>query len=425
MGEAASRPKRAIIILNFGDISKDGNTRNFLFNLFFDKRIIDLPRPLRFIIANIIAFRRSKTTQEISNKLGSNNLSENTQKQATLIENALNSLDPNANYKTFVSMRYSSPYAFDVIKQVMEYKPDEVFLLPLYPQYSTTTTLSAFDSWEEALEQYNKILPSDIFVVYEYKIRLWVKKLYQMILQKINKNTPPPTTALEEEIINNSQGEKLESIIKSIVPHKLLCCFSDLNGFIETLGNALINALKGIPPNKKIKILISAHGLPMKIVNKGDPYPAQVEYSAKKLMEYININYKIPQENEVVVCYQSKVGPMEWLTPATDKEIIKAAATNMAIVIVPISFVSEHSETVVELDQEYYELAKKSGAEIYVRIPTVQFDQKFIETLAKLVISEINKTQQNNCLCEKLNGNVKCCYNNLIKEFSVLSKIIK
>ena len=127
-------------------------------------------------------------------------------------------------------------------------------------------------------------------------------------------------------------------------------------------------------------MLFSAHGLPKKIVEKGDPYQWQVEQSVAavvKAMGEVNLDYQ--------VCYQSRVGPLEWIGPATEAEIERAGGEGRPVIVVPIAFVSEHSETLVELDIEYRELAEKAGVPVYLRVPTVSRNADFIAGLARQI----------------------------------------
>src|SRR5262249_21133141 len=124
---------------------------------------------------------------------------------------------------------------------------------------------------------------------------------------------------------------------------------------------------------RRPRLLFSAHGLPKKIVRRGDPYPAQVEQSARAIAATLGL-----AEADWVVCYQSRVGPLEWIGPYTDEEIRRAGREDVAVVLFPIAFVSEHSETLVELDIDYRHLAERSGVPDYVRIPTVGTTPAFI-----------------------------------------------
>ena len=128
------------------------------------------------------------------------------------------------------------------------------------------------------------------------------------------------------------------------------------------------------------RVLLSAHGLPKRTVARGDPYQSQVEMTAAAVRAAL-----ARPGLDSVVCYQSRVGPLEWLGPATDAEIRRAGAEKRGLIVAPIAFVSEHSETLVELDIEYAHLAEQSGVPHYVRVPTVATAPSFIAGLARLV----------------------------------------
>jgi ferrochelatase len=125
-------------------------------------------------------------------------------------------------------------------------------------------------------------------------------------------------------------------------------------------------------------VLFSAHGLPERVIKAGDPYQSQVEQTAKAIVDVIG-------GLDWTVCYQSRVGPLKWIGPSTDAEIARAGADKVSVVLYPLSFVSEHSETLVELDIEYRHLAEKAGVSTYVRVPTVGTHPLFIAGLARLV----------------------------------------
>jgi ferrochelatase len=133
------------------------------------------------------------------------------------------------------------------------------------------------------------------------------------------------------------------------------------------------------------RLLLSAHGLPKKVVAGGDPYQWQVERTAKALVAALDI-----PDLDWTICYQSRVGPLKWLEPATDVEIRKAGAQGKGLIVAPIAFVSEHSETLVELDIEYGKLAREAGVPDYRRAATVGADPTFIEGLAGLVRRAMN-----------------------------------
>lgn len=314
--------KTAVVLMNLGGPDSLKAVKPFLFNLFNDKAIIALPQPLRRIVASFIASKRASAAREIYEQLGgASPILEQTQAQAQALEAELRQ---RGDFRVFIAMRHWHPFSAQAVAQVKEYNPDKVVLLPLYPQYSTTTTQSAFDAW--------------------YK---------------------------------EAKAQGLSA------PHHPICCYPFDNHLVEAhltlIRPALEKAAKYGPP----RILFSAHGLPQKIVDKGDPYQWQVERSVSAIMRKLGTLTNLTADH--VVCYQSRVGPLEWLKPSTEDEIIRAGKEIMPIVVVPISFVSEHSETLVELDKEYRALAQKNHVPHYERVPALAVTPAFIETLAWLV----------------------------------------
>ena len=321
--------KIAIILFNLGGPKNLKEVKPFLFSLFNDKAIIALSQPFRYLLANFISTRRENTAQEIYKLLGGGSpILQETAQQAQALEKSLNN-DRNGNiFKTIIAMRHTAPFAKDALKEAKEFNPDRIILLPLYPQFSTTTTGSSFKQWD--------------------------------LLMKKEKKKPPTDK---------------------------ICCYpNDLN-FINAhcdLINKHIKNIKNI--SKSHRILFSAHGLPQKIVNKGDPYQWQIEENCKNIVENLNL-----ERLDYKICYQSKVGPLKWLEPSLDSEIKKAAKDNKAIIIVPISFVSEHSETKVELDIEYKKLADGLGIKEYIRIPTLSCDSNYIKSLKELCLAKLKE----------------------------------
>jgi ferrochelatase len=161
--------------------------------------------------------------------------------------------------------------------------------------------------------------------------------------------------------------------------HHPVCCYPFDNHFIdahiELLRPAVITAAKYGKP----RILFSAHGLPQKIVDKGDPYEWQVNRTVSVIIRKIGAVSN--DSMDYVTCYQSRVGPLPWIGPYTTDEIIRAGKDNVPLVVVPISFVSEHSETLVELDREYLALSRKNDVPHYVRVPALAVQPAFIESL--------------------------------------------
>ena len=304
------KKKIAVVLFNLGGPDQLSSVKPFLFNLFNDPAIIGAPSVIRYFLAKLISKRREKTAQEIYSFMGGKSpILEQTINQAETLEKKLKG-EENI-YKIFISMRYWQPFVNETIKEVINWGPQEVILLPLYPQFSTTTSGSSLVSWRDAA----------------------LKNKYQ-------------------------------------IPTKIICCYPTEENFILAHTKSIKNTLNKIKNNKdqkqNIKLLFSAHGLPEKIINKGDPYQNQVEKTVNKIIE--NINEK---EITYTICYQSKVGPLKWIGPSTENEIIKAARDKKTIVLIPIAFVSEHSETLVELDIEYKEIAEINGCKRYYRVPAL------------------------------------------------------
>lgn len=325
--------KVAVILMNLGGPDNLEAVRPFLFNLFNDKAIIRLPQPFRWLLAKFISFRRTKTAQEIYSFMGGKSpIYEQTLQQVEELEKNLKS--DHYQFKCFIHMRYWHPLADKVAKQVKEYQADKIILLPLYPQFSSTTTASSLSAMKQAL----------------HKI----------------------------ELTNNISE---------------ICCYHSQPKLIDAHAELINSELAKIKDKSQIRLLFSAHGLPKKIIEQGDPYQWQIEHSVNAIMKKISddLNYKI--------CYQSKVGPMEWLTPATDNEIIRASQEQKIIILIPIAFVSEHSETLVELDIEYKELAEEYGNKNYIRIPTLQINSNYISLLKELVLAKLDNKCPNFIKC--------------------------
>ncbi|MBT6402983.1 MAG: ferrochelatase [Rhodospirillaceae bacterium] len=319
----------AVVVYNLGGPDGPDDVRPFLFNLFNDPMIIGAPAPIRWLLAQMISRRRAPIAREIYAHIGGGSpLLANTRAQADALEAVLNT-GGDQTYKCFVAMRYWHPMADAVLGEVMAAKPDRIVLLPLYPQFSTTTVGSMMRVWEQS-----------------------------------------------------ARKRKLD------IPVTALCCYPTDPGFIDAVTGLLSGALKGVSRDtSNLRVLFSAHGLPKQIVEGGDPYQSQVEQTAAAVMK--NLPENKGQDLDWLCCYQSRVGPLEWIGPSTDDEIERAGADGKSVVIVPIAFVSEHSETLVELDIEYRELADEAGVAEYIRVPTVGTAPAFIDGLADLVRANI------------------------------------
>ena len=312
--------KTAIVLFNLGGPDRPEAVKPFLFNLFNDHAILRLPQPMRYLLARLISSRRAPLAREIYGHLGGGSpILAFTQAQAAALEAELSSRGEDREYRTFIAMRYWHPMSPETAAAVQAFSPDDVVLLPLYPQFSTTTSASSLAAWQQAAAQAGIQAPA-------YAV----------------------------------------------------CCYPTAAGFCRAVAKLLDATLEkegGAP-----RVLFSAHGLPKKIVAAGDPYEWQVNETARKVIEEVG-----RPGLDWTVCYQSKVGPLEWIGPSLDDEIKRAAKDRVPVVIVPIAFVSEHSETLVELDIQYREIAMGEGVPGYARVPTVSDAPDFIRGLADLV----------------------------------------
>ena len=314
--------KKAIILFNLGGPDKLENVEPFLFNLFNDPAILNLPTFLRYPLAKLISNRRAPVAKKIYEELGgSSPILKLTKEQSGALEIKLNQSQTKDEYKCFIVMRCWNPRAKDVIKDVWLFEPDEIVLMPLYPQYSAATSGSSIKEWED-------------------------------VCKKNNYNIKTST----------------------------ICCYPTDQNFINAHTKEIIKKIKDL---KNFKLIFSAHGLPEKNIKKGDPYQWQVEQSVKKIVESLN------DENlDWILSYQSRVGPLKWIGPSTETIIIENSKIGKHIVLVPIAFVSEHSETLVELDIEYKEIADANGCKNYTRVPALGINEDFIKAMSELIIKK-------------------------------------
>lgn len=165
---------------------------------------------------------------------------------------------------------------------------------------------------------------------------------------------------------------------------RTLCCYPDADGFAGAYARLIdeTHAAAGRPP---VRLLLSAHGLPEKIVERGDPYQAQVMATAAAILE------RLPGEWDAHVCFQSRVGPLKWIGPPTEESIRKAGREGKGVLLAPIAFVSEHVETLVELDHEYAAVGREAGCPVYLRAPAVGIAPDFIGELAVAVADALGR----------------------------------
>ena len=325
------KQKVSVVLLNLGGPDKTKSVKPFLFNLFKDKAIINLPALFRFPLAWLISTLRNKKAQKIYQHLGGKSpLLDYTIEQKNALLKVL-STDSNFEFTIHVCMRYWHPMSDEAVKELLAEKPDHIVLLPLYPQFSTTTTESSFEDIEEKLKKNKHLKSIPIYKINSYEDHpLFIKSHCTLIEEKLQ-NIP-------EEHLKNSV------------------------------------------------LMFSAHGIPVDRIQKGDPYEKHVHKTVSAIMKHFkHLNHEI--------CYQSKVGPKKWLTPSTEERIEYYGKQKTHLIVIPIAFVSEHSETLVELDIDYLELANESGVPSYNRVPALNSEKHFIECLKKLVEEALENTK--------------------------------
>lgn len=324
----------AVVLFNLGGPDSLDAVRPFLFNLFNDPAIIGAPGPVRWLLAQYISRRRAPVARKNYELLGGGSpLLPNTVRQAKALEAALGDA---GKVRCFVCMRYWHPFSGETVRDVVAFQPDHVILLPLYPQYAAATTGSSLSDWRRAASA---------------------------------GGLSAPTSAL--------------------------CCYPADGGFVSVMANLVAEGWKKAVKSGNPRILYSAHGLPEREILRGDPYQWQVEQSAAAIASLVA--ERLGGTQEWLVSYQSRVGRLKWIGPYTDAEIERAGLEGRPLVVVPLAFVSEHVETLVELDVEYRELARHRNVPAYERVRTVNDDPAFIAGLADLVRGAIDRGPGTGC----------------------------
>src|ERR1700756_1155373 len=295
----------------------------FLYNLFCDPDIIDFPfaRIGRKPLAKLISTTRSRKVQHHYATIGGGSpIRPNTERQARALERELRGQHIDAH--CFIAMRYWHPFTSEAVAQLLAARCDDVVLLPLYPQYSSTTTGSSLNEWQR--------LFSDDLPVHR------VETFYRDPMY-------------------------LDAVIEKV--EESLCRF---------------------PQPQRAELVFSAHSIPLAVIEKGDPYQRQIEETIDLLME------RGGWSNHHRLCYQSKVGASRWLQPSLRGTLRELASEQVKdICIVPVSFVSDHVETLGEIDHEARELAKKLGIERFEMTSGLNNSPTFIAALAELVTSAL------------------------------------
>jgi ferrochelatase len=334
----------AVVLFNLGGPDGPEAVRPLQFNLFKDPAILQLPAIARLPLAALISTTRTKVAQaNYAIMGGASPLLKETEAQRLVLEAELKARAPELESRVFVAMRYWRPFAAETAREVAAFAPDEIVLLPLYPQYSTTTTASSAAEW---------------------------RKVYR----------GPGRT-------------------------RLVCCYPTARGLALAHAAAIRRTWDAAGQPGNVRLLFSAHGLPQKVVDAGDPYAAQVAAAAQA------VAVLLPEFEDWEVCYQSRVGRLKWLEPSTPDALRQAAREGKGVIVCPIAFVSEHVETLVELDHEYAALARELRLPVYLRAATPGVTPSFIETLARAALESLDRTATRPFgpwLCPAAHGKCAC-----------------
>ncbi|MEO1095739.1 MAG: ferrochelatase [Cyanobacteria bacterium J06638_28] len=317
-----------VLLLNLGGPEQLDDVRPFLFNLFSDPEIIRLPVPwLQKPLAWLISSSRAKQSQQNYSQIGGGSpLRRITEQQAEALKQSLASAGQPAEF--YIGMRYWYPFTEEAIARIKRDCIEELVVLPLYPQYSISTSGSSF-----------------------------------RLLQRLWKEDP-----------------SLDRIRYTVIPS-----WYARPGYVKALAELIATELDHLPNPEEGHVFFSAHGVPISYVEEaGDPYQREIEHCVDLIMQALD------RPNGHTLAYQSRVGPVEWLQPYTEDAIAELAMQGTkSLVVVPISFVSEHIETLQEIDIEYREIADEAGIETFRRVPALNTHPGFIDDLAKMVMEAL------------------------------------
>ena len=312
-----------ILLFNLGGPETLNEVRPFLFNIFVDPDIIRLPwRALQKPLAWLISTQRHKKSRSYYEQIGGGSpLRRITEEQARALEQSLANRGIDA--KAYVGMRYWHPFIEEALEQIRRDQIDRLVVLPLYPQFSVSTTGSSLNRMQAIAAETGHLLP----------------------------------------------------------PTSVICSYEADPNYIEAMADAAGEELARFPDQEPshTHILFSAHSVPVKYITDGDPYLDHTKRTVELVMR------RVGADRPYTLSFQSKVGPVEWLTPATNETIPRLAREGVTqLMLVPVSFVSEHSETLYEMDILYRDVAAQAGIVHYRRVPTMNCRPRFIDALATL-----------------------------------------
>jgi ferrochelatase len=336
MRKGSGNHSLGVILFQLGGPDSLQAIEPFLYNLFSDPDIIDFPfaRLARPALARLISSRRAKKVQEHYASIGGKSpLRELTERQARALETELRkTLDA----RVLVAMRYWHPLTEEAVARVEVEGFGELILLPLYPQYSKTTTGSSLNEWHrQYTARVKEAVPAQIVREF-YDDPLYLDALVEKINQGLARFVSPPPPAADRDAASD------------------------------------------------VHLVFSAHGVPLSVIEAGDPYQTQIEATARLAME------RGGWPNPHKLCYQSRVGPGRWLAPSLDQTLAELAAQGVKrVLVIPVAFVSDHIETLSEIDIEARALAGRLGIRQFEVMPALNDSAKFIAALAALVLKQV------------------------------------
>lgn len=285
--------KRAVVLLNMGGPNNLEEVEVFLNNMFNDKRIISAPKPIRMIIAKLITWQRKKEAKSNYEALGG---------RSPLVgytKRLISKLERHIDASVHMVMRYTPPFASNTVEKLKDV--DEIYAIPLYPHYSSTTTLSSIEDFDENIKK----------------------------------------AGIKAKVITLEHYYKHPDYLAAIVER-----------IKETIGD---------DDPEDFELVFSAHGLPQRVIDKGDNYQRHIKYNvfyARKALVEAGVNF-----HNTHLAYQSRLGPLEWIRPYLEDKLKKLKKKK--VIIYPIAFTIDNSETEFELDVEYREIAEEIGFEEY------------------------------------------------------------
>lgn len=316
--------KIGIVLCNLGGPRDLQDVQPFLYRLFNDEEVI--PVRLKGIWRKVFAYtishiRARKTRKKYAQIGGKSPINENTEKQRTALEKYLTEHIPQHSFTVVTAMRFGFPNALQAFETLQQNQPEKIIILPLYPHYSHNTTQATIDIFQ----------------------RICTEKSYKNPIYTI----------------------------ETYHTHPL---------YVQAINERINEQLKLLPNTENTVLLFSAHGIPVREIAKGDPYQKHIEESVQAIMQARN--YDFPH----FLSYQSRVGPMEWLKPYTHEVLQKLSQNKVNnVIVIPISFVSDHLETLYEIGVEYAQLAKSLNIPHFTFTEGLNDHPLFIRALGELI----------------------------------------